>query len=126
MVAVALKGLAARKFRASLTALAVVLGVAMISGTYVLTDTINNGFDTIFSQSYKNTDIVISGKSAFDDTSDSGVETPTFPDSVLAKVKALPDVAGAEGSVTSSNARLIGKDGKVVDTGGAPPLGFSV
>ena len=34
----------------SLTALAIVLGVAMISGTYVLTDTINNGFDTIFTE----------------------------------------------------------------------------
>ena len=61
MLAVTLRGLAGRKFRASLTALAVVLGVAMISGTYVLTDTINNGFDTIFTQSYKNADVVVSG-----------------------------------------------------------------
>ncbi len=93
MIAVTLKGLAARKFRASLTALAIVLGVAMISGTYVLTDTINAGFDTIFSQSYKNTDAIISGKSAFDNTTDNSVAPPTFPESVLPKVKALPDVA---------------------------------
>jgi putative ABC transport system permease protein len=38
---VALKGLAFRKVRALLTALAVVLGVAMVSGTYVLTDSIS-------------------------------------------------------------------------------------
>ena len=126
MVAVALRGLAARKFRASLTALAVVLGVAMISGTYVLTDTMNNGFDTITTQTYKNADVVISGTSAFEDNSDNSVETPTFPDSLLSQVKALPGVAVAEGSVTSQNARLIGKDGEVVDTGGAPALGFSV
>jgi putative ABC transport system permease protein len=126
MVAVALKGLAGRKFRASLTALAVVLGVAMISGTYVLTDTINGGFDTIFTQSYKNADLIVSGKAAFDLGEDSGAETPTFPDSVLGKVKALPDVAVAQGAVTTQNARLIGKDGKVITTGGAPSLGFSV
>jgi putative ABC transport system permease protein len=126
MLAVALRGLAKRKFRASLTALAVVLGVAMISGTYVLTDTINNGFDTILSQSYKNSDVIISGKAAFENNNGNGVETPTFPDSVLPKVKMLPDVAVGQGSVSSDKVRLVGKDGKVIDTGGAPPLGFSV
>jgi putative ABC transport system permease protein len=126
MVSVALKGLAARKFRASLTALAVVLGVAMISGTYVLTDTINNGFNTIFTQSYKNADVVVSGKAAFENNEGNGVDTPSFPESVLTKVKQLPDVAYAAGSVTSQNLRLVGKDGKAIETGGAPALGFSV
>ena len=64
MLRVALKGLATRKLRASLTGLAIVLGVAMISGTYVLTDTINNGFNTIFDTSYKNADAVISAKTS--------------------------------------------------------------
>src|SRR3954469_6176944 len=126
MVAVALKGLAARKFRASLTALAVVLGVAMISGTYVLTDTINNGFDTIFTQSYKNADVVVSGKAAFLNTNGNGVELPSFPESILTKIRAMPDVAAAAGSVTSDRVKLLQKNGKIVDTGGAPPLGFSV
>jgi putative ABC transport system permease protein len=126
MVTVALKGLAGRKVRALLTAIAIVLGVAMISGTYILTDTINNGFNTIVVNSYKNADVVISGEAAFKNTNGNGVETPTFPQDVLPKVKALPDVAAAAGSVTSDNVKLIGKDGKVVDTGGAPALGFSV
>ena len=39
----ALKGLLGRKLRTALTAIAIVLGVAMISGTYVLTDSINCG-----------------------------------------------------------------------------------
>jgi putative ABC transport system permease protein len=126
MVTVALKGLAGRKVRALLTAIAIVLGVAMISGTYILTDTINNGFNTIVVNSYKNADVVVSGKAAFDNTNGNGVETPTFPQNVLSEVKALPDVAAAAGSVTSDNVKLIGKDGKVIDTGGAPSLGFSV
>jgi putative ABC transport system permease protein len=126
MVTVALKGLAGRKVRALLTAIAIVLGVAMISGTYILTDTINSGFNTIVVNSYKNADVVISGEAAFKNTNGNGVETPTFPQDVLPKVKALPDVAAAAGSVTSDNVKLIGKDGKVVDTGGAPALGFSV
>ena len=65
MIRVALKGLAGRKLRAALTAIAIVLGVAMVSGTYILTDTIKAGFDTIFQVSYQNTDVVITGKTAF-------------------------------------------------------------
>jgi putative ABC transport system permease protein len=122
---VALRGLAGRKLRASLTALAIVLGVAMISGTYVLTDTINRGFDTIFTDSYKNSDVVISGKVAFKGDS-GGSSSPGFPDSVLAKVRALPDVTAAEGSVTDESTRLIGRNGKTIASGGAPSLGFSV
>jgi putative ABC transport system permease protein len=45
---------------------------------------------------------------------------------VLKKVRALPDVAAAAGAVQSDTVKLIKKDGKVVDTGGAPSLGFSV
>ena len=126
MLRVALKGLAGRKVRALLTAVAIVLGVAMISGTYILTDTINNGFNTIVVNSYKNADVIVSGQAAFKNTNGNGVETPTFPASLLPKVKALPDVAAAAGSVTSDSVKLIGKDGKVIDTGGAPSLGFSV
>ena len=126
MVEVALKGLATRKFRALLTALAVVLGVAMMSGTFVLTDTINNGFDTIFTQSYKNADVVISGKTAFTNANGNQVEAPSFPESLLTKVRQLPGVSVAAGSVQSSQVRLLKKNGKVVSTGGAPPLGFSI
>ena len=43
------KGLAAHKLRFALTALAVFLGVAFMSGTLVLTATIQNTFDSLFS-----------------------------------------------------------------------------
>src|SRR5437764_13172827 len=98
MFAVALKGPATRKLRASLTGLAIVLGVAMISGTYVLTDTINHGFNTIFETSYKNADAIISGKAAFSNGGNGHqIENPTFSDSVLPKAKAIPDVSLAAG-----------------------------
>ncbi len=126
MLRVALKGLAGRPVRALLTGIAIILGVAMISGTYILTDTINSGFDTIFSQSYKNADIVITGKAAFDSANGNTVEAPTIPESLLPKVQKLPDVSLAAGSVTTDSLKLIGKDGKVISSGGAPTLGFSV
>ena len=116
MLRVALKGLAGRPVRALLTAIAIILGVAMISGTYVLTDTINSGFDTIFEQSYKNADVVITGKAVFDSANGTQVEPPPMPESLLAKVQQLPDVALAAGSVTTDSLKLIGQDGKVIST----------
>jgi putative ABC transport system permease protein len=47
VIGVSLKGLAARPVRAVLTSLAIVLGVAMVSGSFVVTDTITKAFDTI-------------------------------------------------------------------------------
>ena len=62
MIRFALKSLAGRKLRSVLTALAIVLGVAMMSGAYVLTDTIDKAFDSIFVDSYAGTDVVVTGK----------------------------------------------------------------
>src|SRR6266542_1154756 len=126
MMRVALRGILGRKLRAALTGLAIVLGVAMISGTYVLTDTINASFDTIFSTSYKNADVIVTGKSAVGNTDAGPVETPSIPESLLTKIQKLPDVADAAGSLADENTKLVGKDGKVVTTHGAPTFGYSV
>src|SRR3954451_23574377 len=116
MIKVALKGLAGRKVRALLTALAVVIGVSMISGTYVLTDTMKKAFDGIFTESYAGTDAVINGKSLVDFSSGGRA---TVPASVLKQVQALPDVDSAAGSLmdlqnNSNPAKLIGRDGKII------------
>jgi putative ABC transport system permease protein len=125
VIRVALRGLLGRKLRATLTAIAIVLGVAMVSGTYVLTDSIDRAFDNIFTDSRQGSNAVISGKSAFDLTEGSGATAPSFDESVLAEVRSVPDVAEAEGSV-DGEAQFIGNDGKAIVYGGAPNLGFSI
>jgi len=122
----ALRGLAGRKLRTALTAIAIVLGVAMISGTYVLTDSINQAFDRVFGEIRQTSSAVITGKSAFDLSSGSGVTDPTFDEGLLQEVKALPGVAEAEGSVDSDATQIIGDNGKAIVSGGAPNLGFSI
>ena len=113
MRSVALKGLAARKVRALLTALAVVIGVAMVSGTFILTDTTLKSFTGLFTASTANTDAVISGKEIVkNSTNGSGV---TIPASMLDKVRALPEVETAAGEVSPQEANvadIIGSDGK--------------
>jgi len=125
VIAFSLKGLLGRKLRTSLTAIAIVLGVAMISGTFVLTDSIDKAFNTIFTDVRQGSNAVISGKSAFDLTDQAGSTAPTLDESLLEKVRAVPGVAQAEGSV-DGEAQLIGRDGKVIVYGGAPNLGFSI
>jgi putative ABC transport system permease protein len=120
---VALRALWGRKLRTVLTAFAIVLGVATVSGTYVLTDSISNAFDSIFSTIYRGTDAVITGKSAFDLSEESGVQPPAFDESLLAKVQDLSAVDAAVGGV-GGEAQLIGRNGKVIQFGGAPNIGF--
>ena len=109
MIKVALKGLAGRKVRALLTALAVVIGVSMVSGTFVLTDTMQKAFDGIFEESYEGTDAVISG----------GRDSPVPPRHLLEKVKGLPSVETAAGSIqdlqeNTNPATLLDKDGEMI------------
>jgi putative ABC transport system permease protein len=126
VITVALKGLLGRKLRAVLTAISIVLGVAMISGTFILTDTIKAAFGTVFNQVYKNTDAVITGKSAIGGNANQGIVPPSLPESLLQKVRGLPGVALAEGGI-SDEAKLVGRDNKVIiSKGGAPSLAFSV
>jgi putative ABC transport system permease protein len=122
---VALKALWSRKLRTFLTGFAIVLGVATITGTFVLTDSIRNAFDSIFTTIYSGTDAVVTGKAAFDVSEDSGAEVPSFDQSLLQEVKALPTVAAAVGGV-GGQAQLIDEDGDVIRFGGAPNIGFSV
>jgi putative ABC transport system permease protein len=125
MTRVALKGLLGRKLRAALTAIAIVLGVAMVSGTYILTDTIKAAFSTVFTRAYAHADAVITGKSAIG-TSNGNNRTapPTLTKSLLNQVRALPQVGLATGAI-ADQAGLIGHNGKVIARGGAPGLAFS-
>ncbi len=112
MIGVALKGLLGRKLRATLTAFAIVLGVGMVSGSFVLTDTIQKGFDGATTDAYKNADVVVSSENAVS-SSLGGSPPPGFSEDVLRQVKSLPDVAGTFASV-GGPVGLVGRDGKAI------------
>jgi putative ABC transport system permease protein len=127
VIGVALRGLLGRKLRAVLTALAIVLGVTMVSGTFVLTDTINKAFNNIFQGTYAHTDAVVSGKAVDINVQGDTAATPSIPENLLEKVRGLPDVAAATGGVGDDHGALIvKKNGKVVDSGGAPAFAFGM
>ena len=106
VILVALKGLLGRKLRAVLTALAIVLGVAMISGTYVLTDTIKAAFNTVFTTGLREHRRRHQRQER--DRRQRTTTTacaPSFPESLLAKVRKLPGVAAADGRHRRPRAR---------------------
>jgi putative ABC transport system permease protein len=104
---IAVRGLLARKLRLALTALAVALGVTLIAGTYIFTDTITKSFDNIFVQSNKGTDVALSPNNDLAGDED----PPPIPGEVLDKVKRVDGVATAEGSVFSAGGSFRKADG---------------
>ena len=81
MFFLALRGVAARKLRAFLTAAAIFFGVAMVAGTLILTDTINNSFDNIFSDANARTDVTVKPTETVEDSR--GGEPPAFSADLL-------------------------------------------
>jgi putative ABC transport system permease protein len=104
---VILRGLASRKRRALTLVVAVFLGVALTSGAYVLTDTINASFEDIFDESFAGTDVVVTPKEVIEQDDQ---EPPPFPASLLNRVNRVDGVAKAEGNIFSL--------GKIVDSNG--------
>ncbi len=62
MLTLVLRGFVQRKLRVLLTAIAIALGVALMAGTYILTDTINHAFSEVFGSAYANKSVVVTEK----------------------------------------------------------------
>ncbi|HZA39950.1 MAG TPA: FtsX-like permease family protein [Actinomycetota bacterium] len=105
-----------------LTALAVVLGVGFIAGTYVLTDTMNQAFDNLLEDAYAGIDVTVRGQSEFE--SDFGGSRKPFSEDLIDTVTGVDGVQAAAGSL-EGYAQLIDRDGEAITPGGAPTLGFN-
>jgi putative ABC transport system permease protein len=110
-----LRGFAQRKVRALLTGVAIVLGVALMAGTYILTDTINHAFAEVFGSAYKNKAVVVTAKETLGKRS--GSQTYVIGEATLARVRAVPGVAAASGDV-STRATLLTASGKRISSTG--------
>ena len=119
---VTIKGLLAHKLRLALTALAIVLGVTFIAGTFVLTDTLHNTFDTLFGNIYQNIDFQVRGVAQFG--SGGNATRNPVPESLLRPCAAVPGVEAAEGTV-AGYAQFVGPTARPISNGRRPTLGVS-
>ncbi len=124
MFRLTLRELAAKKLRLMTTAIAVMLGVAFMAGTLVLTATITKTFDGLFADGYAGTDAYVRGTSQID--AEFGAQRPRLDASIVDTISQVDGVADAEAKV-SGYAQLVDENGNPVgDPGqGAPTFGES-
>jgi putative ABC transport system permease protein len=124
MLRATLKDLWARKIRLFTTSAAVVLGVAFMAGTLVLTDTIGRTFDDLFSDVNEGTDAFVRAEATIEASSfDGGDQRPRVDDSVIRTVQAVDGVAFARGQILGY-AQIVGKDGKALGNPSQGPPTF--
>jgi putative ABC transport system permease protein len=122
MLTATLRSLLARKLRLLLSAVAVVLGVAFVSGAFVLTDTMGGVVDDLFADINKGSAVAVQGTSALGRGAN---DREPVPDPLAQRLKRVPGVASVY-TQTSGGAQLVDEKGKAYPTGGGPALGVTM
>jgi putative ABC transport system permease protein len=117
MARLILRGFLQRKLRVALTAIAIALGVALMAGTYILTDTINQSFAGIFKTAAKGDSVVVAPTETLGNQTSS--ETSPITEQMLARVRGVPGVAKAAGGIFTT-ATFLDVKHKRLTSGGAP------
>ncbi len=124
MLKATLKGLLAHKLRLGMSAFAIILGVAFVAGTFVFTDTLNRSFTDLFRQTAP--DVTVRPVDTQDQGGFTGPDSRTVPADLVGSLAGRPGVARVDGNVTDQSTFIVGRDGKVVGSGGgAPGIGIT-
>ncbi|WP_327683422.1 ABC transporter permease [Streptomyces sp. NBC_00467] len=116
-----LRNFLAHKGRMALSAVAVLLSVAFVSGTLVFTDTMNTTFDKLFASTAS--DVTVSPQGADDDDAPQTGRPETLPASLVEKVKTAEGVKAVDGGVSSMSVTVVNAKNKDVGaTNGAPTI----
>jgi putative ABC transport system permease protein len=117
-----ISGLRAHKLRLVLTAMSIVLGVAFVTGTFILGDTIGNTFNQLFSTVYSNVSVQVRQPTPV--KTDRGDKSyAPLAQGLVGQVAAVPGVRAAEGGIMGF-AQLVDKRGKAISPQ-APTFGAS-
>ena len=119
MLRVAFKDLMARKRRLVTTGLAVILGIAFLTGTQILGGVLNDSIDSLITDVYSGYDAVV--RSPDVQEAPFGEFRPPVDASVAERAGEVPEARAAFGIVESPTVQLVGSDGKALSTGFGPP-----
>jgi putative ABC transport system permease protein len=124
MLRVTLRSFWEHKRRLISTVVAIVLGVAFMAGTFVLSDTLDKVFDDLFSQANDEVDTQVQGEVLFSDPFQ-GDQRALLDPSLVDTVAAVDGVQTAVPFVTTigfgSTNRVLGTDGDPVGASQGPP-----
>jgi putative ABC transport system permease protein len=123
MLRVTLAGVRGHLVRFVLTTMSVVLGVAFVVGTQVLTDSLQGTFDKIFNGATAGTDVLVRGPEVNQGVDGGPALRRPLRVGQADELAAIPGVAGAFPDLNGTVV-LVGKDGTAVRNGGAPSFGF--
>ena len=119
MLRLSLKMTLARKGRLVLTSLAIILGTSFLSGTTIFSDTINNTFDQLFTDVFRDVNAYVRSANSVESEFGESRHSPTQIEALETILK-VPGVSAAVGDM-QSYARVIGKDGKPLGKDQGPP-----
>src|SRR6478609_7192200 len=121
MFRVAWRSLRAHKSRLVLSTVAVILGVAFVSGSFIFSDTLKQTFVQLFGQT--TSDVVVKPVAAVDtDGPDASV---TLPASLVPKVQSASGIAKAVGTVQVPGVIVLDAKGEPIGSGQAPQFGVA-
>ncbi len=115
MFRTALRNVLAHKARLLMTVLAVMLGVAFVSGTLVFTNTISNAFQNSSAKGFDQVDVAVQAKHQ-DGEGDTVGKTPELTQAMLDTSAKVPGAASATGVVNGFTA-IADKKGKLIGGG---------
>ncbi len=124
MLRLTLRNLLARKVRLVMSGLAIVIGVAFLSGVLVFSNGLSTTFDGII---YGSTPDGVVRAQDTDEFSGgmSGQSAQAMTPETVEALAALPEVARADGDINAGGMSLLAKDGTLVGGSGAPTLAFN-
>ncbi|MFA4930089.1 MAG: ABC transporter permease, partial [Patulibacter sp.] len=131
MRTVFLRTLRSQLQRTVMTSVAVVIGVALIAGTLIFTDTINRSFDEIGAGTYRGVSAVVTPIGAEGLPTTTGSSVPTLPEALRTRVAMVDGVQDAVGQVRGTTLVFepdgrtrLGGQSSVWQVSSAPPSGF--
>ncbi|QNP63696.1 ABC transporter permease [Streptomyces genisteinicus] len=116
-----LRNFFAHKGRMALSAVAVLLSVAFVSGTLVFTDTMNTTFDKLFATS--SADVTVSPEDTEVDDMPANGRPESLPAALVDEIAAVDGVKSAEGAVVSISVTVVNSENENMgSTTGAPTI----
>ncbi|MGA4670493.1 ABC transporter permease [Propionibacteriaceae bacterium Y1923] len=111
-----------RKLRLSMSVVAIILGVAFVSGSFVFSDMIRGSFSGIINSTVPDVDV---SKDSTASTEDGTAGTSKINQALVDQVRGVDGVSDAAGVITAAGVVVIDQHGKAIVSVGPPQLGFN-
>lgn len=122
VVRLSIRRLTSDKRRALGTGFAIILGVAFLAATLVLSDTMRSGFKGLFEEANAGIDLAVRSEEGMGSPGEESFVRQTSDAALVARIREVPGVAAAAAQVEGT-AQIIASDGSALGGHGPPTIG---